>query len=119
MSKIFGIKKLERTRFQIILWWEIRRIIFNIFLLLIIFGGLKIIGLNVSEVEMGNGDYFVFLILIGFLFILNILYTFGWISELFRKRSLTFAPKLFKNIILLSVLLYACLIAAVYYILLK
>ncbi len=119
MSKVFGIKKLDRTRFQLILWWEVRRFIFNIFLLLIIFCGLKIIGLNVSEVEMGNGDYFVFLFLIGLLLILNVLYTFGWILELFRKRSLTFAPRLFKNIMVLSVLLYTCLIAAVYYKLLK
>ena len=100
----------EKNSFQIILWWELRRFLFNLFLLLIILLSLKIMDLNPLEIEMGNGEYFIFLILIGLALVLNFLYTFGWVLELFKKRSLTFAPKLFKNIISLSLVLFISIV---------
>jgi hypothetical protein len=114
---LFGVNNLKRTRFQIIIWWELRRIILNLFLLLIIFLGLKIIGLNFLEIEMGSGEYFILLIYIGLALILNFLYTFGWVMELFKKRSLTFAPRLFKKITILSLILFISLISLSYHIL--
>jgi hypothetical protein len=117
LSNIFSVKKIERTRFQIIIWWELRRILFNLILLTAVYFSLKIIGLNILEIEMGNGEYFIFLILIGLTLVLNFIYSFGWISELFRKRSLTFAPKLFKSLILVSLVIFITLISLFYLIL--
>ncbi len=110
-SKIFRVSNLERSRFQIVLWWELRRVLYNIFLILVILCSLYIMGLDFLEIEMGTGEYFIFLIIIGLALALNLLYTFGWVLELFRKRNLTFAPKLFKYIFFLSFILYACLIS--------
>lgn len=114
ISRLFEIKKLNRSNIQIVLWWELRRIIFNLLILCFIYFGLKIINLNILEIEMGTGQYFVFLILIGVAIILNILYTFGWILELLRKRTATFAPKLLKKMTINSLILLTILISLLY-----
>lgn len=100
--KIFCVQNKERTNFKIILWWELRRIIYNIFLFISVFISLKILNIDLSNLEMGSGEYFIFLILIGFIIVSNLIYTLGWLIELLIKRSVTYAPKILKITLLIT-----------------
>jgi len=66
----------DRKWFQVILWWELRRLLYNLIL-----GTVGMIGLFVVHVTIP-----LIYLLIGFM--LNLFYTFGWISELFVVRKL-------------------------------
>ena len=111
LSGIFSVKTLERTNFKIILWWEKRRILFNLYIGILSFLGFIITKQNPLDFEMGTTKSFIFLCLVGLIIILNFFYTFGWVSELFKERSVTFAPKLFKLILLDASVLIICLIS--------
>tara|TARA_R110000850_G_scaffold173492_1_gene299155 strand:+ start:1570 stop:1902 length:333 start_codon:yes stop_codon:yes gene_type:complete len=63
--------------YQAIRWWERKRLIYNAFPLL---GGL-LVPLLRSDVPNGISTLSPFLIILFFLFGANILYTFGWASE--------------------------------------
>jgi len=115
LSNLFSVKETKRTHFQIIIWWELRRIIFNLFLFITFYLSLKIIGINFLKIEMGSGEYFILLLSIGLTLILNFIYFFGWISELYRKPSQTFAPKLLKLFILISLVIIVFLICLYYF----
>ncbi len=76
---------------KIILWWEIRRLAFNAVLIALIAIALKILGLSVWEMEMGSGDYFILLIFIGHLLVVNLIYTLGWLIALSKPRNPNFS----------------------------
>ena len=69
---------------------------------------------NPTEVEIGSGEYFLFLILLVFVIICNFIYTLGWFSELFINRSLTYGPTFLG---LHLVMTFICLIAFTSYLL--
>jgi hypothetical protein len=118
ISNVFKIKKIERTKFQIFVWWELRRIIFNFFNFVFIVLGLKIIDVDVLKLEMGSGEYFLILGIILAIIILNLAYSFGWIIELFKQeKSLTFAPSVFKNLVLFSIAMFSLLFCLIFIIL--
>ncbi|RZJ69381.1 hypothetical protein [Flavobacterium sp.] len=92
----------KRKPIQILRWWEIRRIVFNLIQILLVAISLWILGLRIFDMEMGSGDYFLLLIYVGHLLIANFIYTFGWIIELARPRNTNFARKFFLAILVLS-----------------
>ena len=108
LKRIFSVQTKERNSFQIIIWWEKRRILYNIFLLIAVIASLRIININILEIEIGSGEYFLFLILVSFIIICNLIYTLGWFSELFIKRSLIYGPKYLKLHLAITLI---CLIA--------
>jgi hypothetical protein len=98
LNKLLCIKTEKRNIFQIIIWWEIRRILYNIIVL--IGGILSIIIMTKAasgrvQLEAGEDLYEPIMIPI-FAILCNIGYTLGWITELFIKRTVTFGPKIFK-----------------------
>lgn len=113
LSTLFTVSTTQRSNIQIILWWELRRILYNLILLVGVFLCLNLLGIHISTLEMGGGDYFMFLILIFYILLCNGVYTFFWIIELFRKRSLTYAPELLKIAIILSLLILGAFTALV------
>jgi hypothetical protein len=73
---------------KIILWWEFRRILYN--LLLIVFGifALTILSFIVKDLWSFFSPPILFLIWTGlFLFLANVLYTSGWIFQLITRHS--------------------------------
>ncbi len=99
LDKLLQVKADKRTLLQIILWWEIRRILYNIIVLV---GGVLSIVIMLKaasgrvHLEPGEDFYEPIMILI-FAFLANVGYTFGWLTEMFIKRSLAYGPKMFKR----------------------
>jgi hypothetical protein len=81
LNKLFGRKAENPSWNQIIGWWELRRVAFNIILLCC--GILSI--LIMALVVRGAGDFISPLAMIGFAFFANLFYTGGWIAELLVK----------------------------------
>ena len=99
LDTFLEVKKADRNVFQIIIWWELRRILYNGIVL--IAGIISIvIMLTVASgrvhLEPGEDLYEPFMIPV-FAFLCNAGYTLGWITEIFRRRSLTYGPKMFKR----------------------
>jgi len=106
LDKFLQLKNKERKWFQIIIWWEIRRILYNIIILIAGILSIIIILLAMilvdypSRVQIKEGEDFIEPFAIPmFLILSNIFYTLGWLIELFIKRSLNFGPKMFKIIL--------------------
>lgn len=110
---LFKIQNLDRRWWELILWWEIRRFLFIILIIILHIISLKILGFNPVNIEMGTGEYFIFLIYFFLALILNLIYTFGWIIELFIRRSLSYAPKFFLYVSILSIICH--LVLTVYF----
>ena len=83
---------------EIIIWWELRRILYNIIVL--ITGILSIIILEKAasgRVHLALGeDLFEPILIPIFAFLCNVCYTIGWLIEIFIRPSSTFGPKMFK-----------------------
>ena len=114
LPNILRVQKKERTVFQIILWWEFRRIIYNMVLFIAVALCLQILGMKLSEIEMGDGEYFIFIVLVGIVIFSNLFYTLGWITELFITRSDTYGPKVFKLALTTALLLLAFFVTSIY-----
>lgn len=104
VSPPFAETTKNRTRFQIFLWWELRRFIYNLLMLISIYVGLKIVGINIASVEPGSGAFFIFICFVVIALAANGFYTLGWIIELFRKHNERFAPRAFKFILFTTLL---------------
>lgn len=95
----------SRTKFQIFIWWELRRIAYNLLLAVSTLVSLKILNISLTSIEMGTGEYFLFL---GFLLIAligNVIYTFGWIIEIFLKKAGDFRIRAFRNIVIATLII--------------
>lgn len=93
---------IEKSSLKIIAWWEIRRLLLNIVMIAGIALSLWLLGISLLSFEMGSGEYFVLLIFIGHLVVTNVIYTFGWIIELFISNRSSFATRFFWTILALS-----------------
>ncbi|OYU94425.1 MAG: hypothetical protein CFE21_15560 [Bacteroidetes bacterium B1(2017)] len=98
LDTLLQVKTEDRSLLQIICWWELRRVLYNIIVLL---AGSLSIGIMLlassSRVHLEPGEDFfepILVLMVGFL--CNIAYTLGWLTEVFLKRSLTYGPKMFK-----------------------
>ena len=66
----------DRKWYQVILWWELRRLLYNLILVAVGVIGLFIVHISISLVYL----------LIGVM--LNLVYTLGWLGELLIVRKL-------------------------------
>lgn len=98
LSSLLEVKKTDRTIFQIIFWWELRRILYNLIVLVAGIISIAIMYFAASgRVELESGEDFFEPILIPiFAIICNVGYTLGWLTEICIKRSTVFGPKMFK-----------------------
>ena len=101
----------ERKWYDIIIWWEIRRVLYNLIIVpasLFWFGVfLLIIVLSAGEGEdLGDPFLPVFFVIL-YCIAANVFYTFGWISEIINKASKPgnrrSAPDLFLSGLIISV----------------
>jgi hypothetical protein len=91
-----NVKTEDRNFFQIILWWELRRILYNAITLVCGLVSLTLI-FYFAEVELEPGEDLIEpLGLIFFGLLCNLCYSLGWITELFTPKSTTYGPKMFK-----------------------
>lgn len=98
LNYLLEVNKEKRTAFEIIIWWEIRRILYNIILFFAGFISLIIMMVASStRVKLQEGEDFYEPIIIPILvFFCNMGYTLGWLTEIFINRSTTYGPKMFK-----------------------
>ena len=94
IDKLLDVNNVNRTVFQIIFWWELRRILYNIVALI---GGIVSLSIMSIIVNVPNGEDLVEpFAIIGFGILCNIGYSLVWIIEVFIKRNILFAPRTFK-----------------------
>jgi len=94
IKRFLDVNDEDRNFLQIIIWWEIRRILYNIIVLFFGFLSLSIMSAIVA-IEPGE-DLVEPLVVIAFAIICNISYTLGWFTELFVRKNQTYGPKMFK-----------------------
>jgi hypothetical protein len=99
LDKLLQVDNHERSFFEIIIWWEIRRLLYNFIVLIAGILSLVIMLSAASvRVQLEPGEDFYEPIMIPiFAFICNVAYTLGWLTEIFIKRNLTYGPKMFKR----------------------
>lgn len=96
LDNLLLVKTEKRNFFQIIFWWELRRFLYNLIVLVSVALSLIIVAFYTSKndkEDWGEPILGIFL----FVLLCNVVYTFGWVIELFVQRSANFAPKLFKS----------------------
>ncbi len=100
LDKLLEVYYIDRNVFQIIFWWELRRILFN---LIALTGGIISLSLMSAIVNVPPGEDLVEpFAIIGFGILCNLAYSLGWLTELFIKRNNNYAPKMFKIGMLLT-----------------
>ena len=116
-KRFFSVQKKDRSKMQIISWWELRRIPFNIILFIALILLLKLLNISIMSIEMGSGEYFILLMSLSLIMIFNIVYTCAWILELIKSPSQTYAPKVLKFGIASSLLCLSLFISTLLFIL--
>ena len=102
LNPLLQVEHTDRNFFEIIGWWELRRILYTLiemvcgFLIFLIISSL--INLKPSE------DLKEPITIIGFLVFCNIGYTLGWMTEMRNKKSKSYGPNMFKLALFYSVL---------------
>ena len=94
LNPLLSIQNEQRNVFQIIGWWELRRILYNIIVLAC---GLISMSIMSSLVTLQPGeDLQEPIAIMGFAILCNLGYSLGWLTEIFKKKSATYGPKMFK-----------------------
>ena len=94
LNPLLTVDKEDRNVFQIIGWWEIRRILYN---LIVLVCGLISMSIMSALINLEPGeDLQEPLVIIGFAILCNLGYTSGWLTEIFNKKTKTYGPKMFK-----------------------
>ena len=108
VTSIFTVNELNRTRFQIILWWEIRRIFYNIMSILAVILSFQFLSVEILNIEMGTGEYFFLIGYVILMFVFNVIFTFGWLIEIFfRTPSLVYGPRF---LIIITCTTFICIV---------
>src|SRR3954462_10322342 len=95
LDKILVVYKEDRNVFQVIFWWELRRILYNS---IVLFCGAISLMIMSAIVNVPPGEDLVEPIAVfGFAIVCNAAYTLGWFTELFRRQSSTYGPNMFKT----------------------
>ncbi len=99
LNKLLQVKTEDRNLFQVIVWWELRRILYNIIVLIAgILSLIIMITAASGRVHLEPGeDFFEPIVIPIFAVLCNMGYTLGWLTEVFIKRSATYGPKMFKR----------------------
>lgn len=101
INKIFLLKTEEKNWLKIIIWWELRRILYNFFL--VVFGvlSLTILSFIIKDIwSFFSPPIFLFMWIAIFLILANVFYTSGWIYQLLSRKSSNYVinklkPKIF------------------------
>ena len=98
LNPLLKVKTEDRNVFQIIIWWELRRILYNIIVLICgILSLLIMMSAASGRVELEPGeDFYEPLMIPIFAVLCNFGYSLGWLTEIFIKRSLTYGTRMFK-----------------------
>ena len=99
LNKLLQVKTEDRNLFQVIVWWDLRRILYNIIVLIAgILSLIIMITAASGRVHLEPGeDFFEPIVIPIFAVLCNMGYTLGWLTEVFIKRSATYGPKMFKR----------------------
>ena len=93
-ENLLTVQNEERNRLQIICWWEIRRILYN---LIVLAAGILSMAIMHALVNLEPGeDLQEPLAIIGFGILCNLGYTLGWFTEIFSDKSKKYGPKMFR-----------------------
>jgi hypothetical protein len=94
LDALLKVKNPNRGILQIIGWWEVRRILYN---LIVLACGIISISIMSLLIKLNPGeDLEEPIVIIAFALFCNISYTLGWITEIFIKRSQVYGAKMFK-----------------------
>jgi hypothetical protein len=94
LNTLLTVDKEDRNAIQIIGWWEIRRILYN---LIVLICGLISMTIMSALINLEPGeDLQEPLAIIGFAILCNLGYTLGWLTEIFKEKTKTYGPKMFK-----------------------
>jgi hypothetical protein len=94
LDLLLTVHKKDRSNFQILLWWEKRRILYN---LIVLCSGIASMTVMYTVVKLKPGeDMQEPITILGFVFLCNLCYTLGWITEISGEKSETYGPKTFK-----------------------
>lgn len=104
VDSLLEVKKEKRTLLEIIYWWEVKRIPYNLILVTLGYFSIKsshfLLGLDVNE------NVYDFNFLIASIIFFNIAYSLSCVSELFIKKQNNYAPSLFKKGLVFCSLIY-------------
>ncbi len=94
LDRLLEVDSEKRSTFQILLWWELRRILYNIIVLA--FGILCLVIISALVNVPAGEDLIEPFAIIGFGILCNLCYSLGWLTEIFRKKDKRYGPKMFK-----------------------
>lgn len=104
IDSLLEVKKENRNLLEIISWWELKRIPYNLFLI-----SLGWISLNSShyflQLEADENVYTSGFFIISII-LFNVAYSLSCFSELFTKKSTSYGPSLFKKGFVFCALFY-------------
>jgi len=103
LNSLLKVEGENRTVVQIIGRWEIRRFLYNAIVMVCGLISLLIVHLIV-KLKPGE-DLIEPIAILGFVFICNITYTFGWLIEIIGIKSKKYGSKMFKIGLYLTVFL--------------
>lgn len=94
INTLLIVKNVNRNIFEVILWWELRRILYNLIALI---SGAISMGIISLLVNLKPGeDLEEPLMILFFGLVCNVAYTFGWITEIVEPKSISYGPRVFK-----------------------
>lgn len=94
LNSLLAVDQEDRNAIQIIRWWEIRRILYN---LIVFICGLVSMSIMSSLINLEPGeDLLENIAIVGFSILCNLAYSLGWLTEILKKKTKTYGPKMFK-----------------------
>ena len=94
LDRLLTVDKEDRNTFQIIGWWEMRRILYN--LIVLICGVISLLVMSAFVDLEPSEDLIEPFAIFGFGILCNLGYTLGWLTEVFNKKGKTYGPGIFK-----------------------
>tara|TARA_B100000809_G_scaffold63282_2_gene59983 strand:- start:4581 stop:5003 length:423 start_codon:yes stop_codon:yes gene_type:complete len=96
VKKYLFVTKTKRNLFDVFLWWERKRIAFNIFVLTLCYISFEIQNLA-TNTFYSSAEIFTKRELIIFIVFYNIIYSCFCVFEFINKKSRKYGPNVFKN----------------------
>jgi hypothetical protein len=94
LDRLLEVYDEDRNTFQIIFWWELRRILYN--LIVLVFGVVSLLLMSAMVNVQPGEDLVEPFAILGFGILCNLGYSLGWLTEIFIKRDNAYGPKMFK-----------------------
>jgi len=89
LKKLFIVNtQKNRPWYNVVLWWEIRRILYNIILLFSSFIALSLLSLIIKDLTpFFSPPIFFFMAIAVFVLLANVFYSLGWVFQLIARNS--------------------------------